>query len=341
MDTVELNPNFQSREGLCLGDQADKIRQLFPVLQEKLVEGFDARENRTIKVNAALLFDGDGIWYARIAFYSWSASAILEAFKMLNQRAGDQMYEVLIWALDEGPVILDLRPFDVTILYQPGRPKLTEKMGQVQQECLDALIDETNRFVEDDHLGPLRLSLVIVRDFNACMGTNWREVFPSVQEWAETGKVIIDMALCHADGIAFRSEDHVDLTLARLATVEDLSKRKTDVISAQDETWLLSKSNCHLMCADLVTMESVRKQLEGKRRTYLFDVTVIQTSYVNPTLEHASILWPGQLHQGKSITWLDENKKTGSTVTNYVYHERGEEKPFLFDQRVPDTSFIL
>jgi hypothetical protein len=308
-------------------------------------------------VNAALLFDNDGIWLSRIPFYGWSSVQVKEAVaKLREELVTSQIYSVLVWALEpnesleniitpievmdiEGAASLD-ENVDMIILFY--RPYEEERIYQLQLEYEHTMADELNRFPTGPVPSPLRVSVVIVREFNGRSGDAWFDVFPTEEEWRVTAPFITAMCLCEADGIAFRDKEHID----RLLSVETLEHRNrlSDIIHPLDEEWLMHKHNTHIMCADLLSAEKIALLLKGKRETQLYDVHVIQTPHVNLNIKQETrhTLLPGQLKQGKVLAWLMDERKTGITVTHYEYMDviEEEEKDGMDQEEKEDTVVV-
>jgi len=341
MNTIEVNREARDWKTFVFGDQADKIRAVFPYLKESLDVGFTERENRSIKVNAALLFDNDGIWLARIPFYGWSEPEVKEAVaKLRSELVSSQLYSVLVWSLDSHDSsdeiislieVMDieggqpLRHEEVDLIILVHRPYEDERLYMLQKEYERTMADELNRFMVSQEPSPLRVSVVLVREFNGRSGDAWLDVFSSNEEWAITAPFINAMCLCEADGIAFRDAEHVDRVLC-METLEHRN-RLSDIIHPRDEEWLMNKYNTHIMCADLLTAERIGQLLKGRRETRLFDVHVIQTPHVNLEIKQSPhTLLPGQLRQGKVLAWLNDERSTGITVTHYEYRDLDDDE---------------
>jgi hypothetical protein len=176
------------------------------------------------------------------------------------------------------------------------------------------MVDELDRFRDD--IAPLRLSVLMVRDFNGQMGDSWLETFPTYKMWDEVTPCIAEMILNAADGLAFARADHQDRVLCR-----ELLSPLADFTYAEDDAWLISRYNTHLMCADVATALAIIDRLKDKRNVHIVDVHIIQTAHVNPDLKDRprGVGLPGKLRQGTLATWLIPEQELGITMTHYFY----------------------
>jgi len=328
MDTVLVNQHSRERTDICLGDEADKIRAVWPVLKERLDCGMQARKDRSVKINAALLYDGDGVWLACTAFYGWTLATVGPAVLNLQGACNTtNAYTVLLWALDQGETIEQLQPtFLDIILLVHANARHQGTLGVVQRECERTMADELNRFLPaPDTLAPLRLSLLMVREFHGWTGDAWRDVFPNEQMYQEVAPFLVAMSICEADGIAWRTADHTDRQFC-LETLEDAA-RAPDLIHAQDEVWLMNRYSTHVMCADVETLERIRGTLKGKRLTVCYDVHMIDTMHQDDALGELMRNYPpGMLTQGKVCTWLVPERPLGISMRHYICHETESEE---------------
>jgi hypothetical protein len=310
MDTVEQNPDFGHRTKVCFGGRADKIKQVWPALKKCLQVGFALRASRATKVNAAILFDGDGVWHSRIPFYGWDWEPIRAALDTLRATPPNNEYELLVWACDS--------PWSepgVTVIFEDEFDQ-DPTVAKVQEACCIEMVDECNRFIPQG-LAPLRLSLLLVRDFEGHSGDTWVDAFATVPLAHDVIIQLADMALSHGDGIVFSKAATSDMEWCR----SRIDRRPEDIFLLSDcEPWLMDPHNTHLVCADALTLLLVQAMLEGKRKTHLHDVSVVQTAHVNRSLKTSGWHLPGTLAQHTNPPlWLRDTIGYAVTVTPYVY----------------------